>query len=219
MREELRVDVFKCLLIHCPTGTLLQWEDIKTLALAHAWKWLQARANVANWAHVFESSVEDLQLFFTEVSLPHETFEAFGSVTHRRQFSLITYAICTSRETHNTPLRHKRCIAWLTGMRRATYFDWWTGWSQNDSRAAVWGSAAWWSFWWLDLVGYLERKSWMGNSRHSTTYFEKMMLSSQFTNQCPVLSQCEIWASWTQSSYSYAWMATSRLVWIDPCAV
>lgn len=43
---------------------------------------------------VFESPVEDLQLFLAEVGLLNETVEALRSVAHCRQFSLIIRISC-----------------------------------------------------------------------------------------------------------------------------
>ena len=48
---------------------------------------------------VFESPVEDLQLFLAEFGLLNETVESLRSVPHCCQFTLISYTSCTEERT------------------------------------------------------------------------------------------------------------------------
>lgn len=58
---------------------------------------------------VFESSVEDLQLFLAEVGLLYEAVEPVRSVTHGGQLSIIIYTSCVEgwREKLNS---YRKCL-------------------------------------------------------------------------------------------------------------
>lgn len=110
MREELGVDAFKSLFIHHPTRTLLPNERNRSVNGKHTGFLMHTSNSISLhklWSvqiikkctnqtltDVFESPVEDLQLFLGEVGLLYEAVDPLRSVTHRWQFVIITYVTC-----------------------------------------------------------------------------------------------------------------------------
>lgn len=99
LREELGVDALKSLLVYHAAGTLLLGRKHTHSRVNKVFQCYLTpiicrsggggKVSEKSFTDVFESPVEDLQLFPAEVGLLNESVEPLGSVAHRRQLGFI----------------------------------------------------------------------------------------------------------------------------------